>query len=227
MKVEAFLSILRPYAVILAAHGSSGLANRINALADVWAPAMSWNVKDLLRRAWPTETLPQADEASVRDFREALTQLQDLLKSIAKQDQVKDLAAIIHALEPHDKAELETFIKACQLALEAAQATKAKRPTSRKKAVAATPIDEARVAATVGRLRETYKSADLFEPVFEQLSSNQEITQAEMASIASNFAYDTPPSTKRPESLRRIWLVHESYSTSAAKSKASAGKSAA
>lgn len=227
MKVEAFVSILRPYASLLANRGAVGLAARINALADVWSPAMSWNVKGLLRKAWPAHQLPEADESSVQDFREALVQLQDVLKAVAKQDQIKDLAAIIEALEPHDKAELESFIKACQLALEAAQASKGKRYSAKMKSASAESVDKDRVASTIARLRETYKNAEIFEPVFEELSSEQGLNQAELAAVASAFAYDTPPTTSRTESLRRIWLVHESYSTSAAKSKASAGKSAA
>jgi hypothetical protein len=40
-------------------------------------------------------------------------------------------------------------------------------------------------------------------------------------------AYEAPPSTSRAESLRRIWVFHETYATSAEKTKSSPGKSAA
>ena len=62
MKVQALLNLLRPFAAILDAHGGGRLAARINALADVWAPAMSWKVKDLLSRAWPSDQLPEVDD---------------------------------------------------------------------------------------------------------------------------------------------------------------------
>jgi hypothetical protein len=227
MKVQAFLNILRPYAAIIDAHGGGQLAARMNALADVWSPAMSWNVKDLLSRAWPSDELPEVDEDRVHEFREAVARLQEVLKAVAKQDQIKDLAAIIDALEPHEKKGFESFIKACQLALEAAQAAKAKRPAGKKKPTVSEPVNDAHVAETIARLKQTYKDAEKFGPVFEALSAGQSLNQAELAAVASGFAYDTPTSTKKAESLRRIWLVHESYCTSAAKSKFLGGKSAA
>jgi len=225
MKVQALLRLLRPYAAILDSHGGGRLAARINALADVWAPAMSWNVKDLLSRAWPSDQLPEVDDDRVREFREALVRLLEVLKAVAKQDQIKDLAAIINALEPHDKADLESFVKACQLALEAAQAAKVRRPAGKKKLTVTGPVDDARVAETIAQLKETYKDTEKFGPIFATLSPG--LNQAELAAVASGFAYDTPPSTKKEESLRRIRLVHDSYCTSAAKSKFSGGKSAA
>ena len=224
MKVGTLVSILRPYAAILHANGANGLAVCIRQLADVWGPAMSWNVKDLLSRAWPNDQLPEVDESSVYEFREALIRLQEVLKAVAKQDQIKDLAAIIDALEPHDKADLEAFIKSCQLALEAA---KAKRPAGKRKTAVTGLIDQSRVTGTIARLKQTYKDAGMFGPVFEELSSGRSLNQTELAAVASGFAYDTPPTTKKAESLRRIWLVHESYCTSAAKSKFSRGRSAA
>jgi hypothetical protein len=222
MKVKAFLEVLRPYAVVIAAHGSEHLATQMNALRNVWTSAMSWNVKDLLHRAWPKECLPEADETSVRDFREALVRLQDVLKTIAKQDLITDLSAVIAALEPHDREDLASFVEACRLALEAAQTTKGKRKASKK--ATSQPVNEQRVTEIVQQLKNSYKDAEHFGPIYERLSRDESVTAPDMAAVATSFAYETSPSTKRTESLRRIWLVHESYTTSAAKSKFSAGK---
>ena len=63
--------------------------------------------------------------------------------------------------------------------------------------------------------------------MYEELLTDKRIKQAELAKIASLVAYETAPSTSKKEALRRIWLVHESYATAAAKSKFSRGKSAA
>ncbi len=225
MKVRAFLDVLRPYSAVIAAHGGRELAAHANTLGDVWATAMTWNVKDLLTKAFPSAELPEADETSVRQFREALVQLREVVKTVAKQDVVADLSSLIAALEPHDREDLGAFVKACQLALEASQSGKAKKGKTAKKP--AEPVDEARVASAVQRLRETYKDAGQFGPVYEAISNDDTVSQAELAAIATQFAYETPPTTKKPESLRRIWLVHESYATAAAKSRFSGGRSAA
>jgi hypothetical protein len=224
MKIEAFLGVLRPYAAIIAAQGNARLAAQINALDDTWAPIMSWNVKDLLRRAWPAESLPEVDEASVEELRTALIRLQSVIKTVAKQDVVKDLSAVIGALEPHDREDLDAFIRACRSALEAANTAK---PKSSKASAPAKPLDESRVAEIVQQLREAYKDTARFVPLFERLSADKTFTQADMAAIATLFAYKTSSKTGRTESLQRIWFVHESYTTSAAKSNFSGGKSAA
>jgi hypothetical protein len=226
MKVGSFLDVLRPYAVIAAAHGDERLAARINAFGDVWAPIMSWNVKDLLSRAWPKETNSDADPdaVSVEEFRMALVRLQSVIKTVVKQDIVKDLAAIIGALEAHDRKDLDAFIQACRSALEAAQVANAKpRPAK----ASAQPANEAVVAEIVQKLRATYKDPAHFAPIFERISKDKTLTQADIAAVATVFAYNTPAKTKKRESLSRIWLVHESYVTSAAKSRSSGGKSAA
>jgi hypothetical protein len=113
-------------------------------------------------------------------------------------------------------------VKACELALEAAQVAKSK---GSKKTVPS--LDERRITEIVRELHDAYKDPALFTPIYERLSGDQTISKAEMAAIASQFAYETPPSTARVESLRRIFGKHEKYATSAAKSKSSAGKSAA
>ena len=171
-------------------------------------------------------SLPDADEASVEEFRMAVVRLQNVVKSIAKQDVVTDLSAIIGALEPHDRKDLDAFVTACRLALEAAQAG-ATKPKPSKAPASALIVNEARVEEIVQQLRETYKDAARFVPIFERMSADKTVTQADLAAIATQFSYETPPKTKRAESLRRIWLLHESYATSAAKSKFSGGKSAA
>ena len=55
----------------------------------------------------------------MRDFREALLRLQDMVSTIAKKDFNNDLAALIESLGPHDKKDLAAFVFACQKALEA------------------------------------------------------------------------------------------------------------
>lgn len=224
MKVGTLIDVLRPYAAVVAAHGDARLAVRMDALENAWTPIMSWDIKDLLKRAWPSDPLPEVDEASVEEFRTALIRLQDVIKTVAKQDIVKDLSAIIGALEPHDQKDLDAFVRACRLALEAAQSSPA-RPRS--STASARPANEARVSGIVQQLKDTYKDATRFVPLFEQVSKDKTVTQVDMAAIATLFAYKTSSKTKRPESLSRIWLVHESYATSAAKSKFSGGKSAA
>jgi hypothetical protein len=106
------------------------------------------------------------------------------------------LAAIVEALEPHERADLLAFIKACQLALETVKASKTKRRSTNK--VAAEPVDEARVAAITQRLKDTYKDAEQFIPVYEALSAYVALGQSYVAAIASRIAYETPPTTKKP-----------------------------
>ena len=64
-------------------------------------------------------------------------------------------------------------------------------------------------------------------PVYEALKTDKRMKQADMAKIASIVSYDTPPSTKKKEALRRIWLIHDSYATAEVKSKYTSGRSAA
>lgn len=199
MKVGALIEVLRPYAAVLAAH-ESALATRINALGDVWAPIMSWNVKDLLRRAWPAGSLPDADEASVEEF--GGDSASERRKSIAKQDIVTDLSAIVGALEPHDRKDLDAFVTACRLALEAAQAGAAK-PKSSKASAHAQIVNEARGEEIVQQ-QERHTMMQLFVPLFARISAEKMFTQADLAAIATQFSCETPPKTKRAELLRRI-----------------------
>lgn len=228
MKVETLVAVLRPYAAIAAAHGDGRLAARVNALGEAWAQNMTWNVKDLLSRAWPSEPLAdaEADAVSVEEFRMALVRLQEVVKTVVKQDVVKDLSAIIGALEPHDRKDLDAFIQACRSALEAAQRAPV-RPKTARASAATQPSNETLVSEVVQQLRDTYKDSVRFPALFERISKDKKLTQADLAAIANLFAYKTPAKTKKSESLSRIWLVHESYVTSAAKSVASGGKSAA
>jgi hypothetical protein len=223
MKVGKFLAVLRPYATVIAAHGGERLSAQIENLSEAWKPAMSWSMRDLIARAWPKEPIAEADETNVREFREALGRLKDVVETVAKQDFIADLSALIEALEPHDREDLASFVNACQLALKAAQ------PTNRKstKKAATTSIGDQRIDEIVRQLKETYKDADRFAVIYKQLSDDQAVTKADMAAIASQVAYETPPSIPRAESLRRIWTFHEAYATSAAKTKSSAGRSAA
>jgi hypothetical protein len=223
MKVSAFLSVLRPYSAVIAKNGNVRLATQINALGDAWELVMSWNIKDILVRAWPTEPLTTADDISVKEFREALVRLHEVIKPIAKQDFIKDLSSIVGALEPHDRADLESFVSACSAALQLA-ASASKKPSKQKTAKA---INEELVQKLLEQLKSTYKDPETFSPIYEQLTSDKNITASEMAAIATEFAYPTPSTTKRAESLKRIWLIHESYTMSAAKTRFSGGKSAA
>jgi hypothetical protein len=225
MKVKAFVDVLGPYAAVIAAHGGGRLASQIAAIKDAWTPVMSWNVKDLLTRGWPATTVAEADESAVREFRLALVRLQEVVNPIAKQDFIKDLSALIEALEPHDQEDLTTFVDACREALSASKATKSRKGNTN--IGVSKPANEKVVANAVRELKETYKDADRFMAVYEQLSANRAISAADLAAIATEFSYRTAPSTKRTESLRRIWVVHESYATSAAKSESTGGKSAA
>lgn len=219
MKVQAFLNVLRPYADIVA-QSDKRLAERISTLADIWASNMSWNVKDLLSRAWPAAPVVAADEFTVQEFREALIRLQKVMEPIAKQDFLKDLSAVVGALEPHDQQDLAFFIEACRQALNSAQLAGGKKKVSKS-------VNETLVSKIVEELRNAYKDAGRFGPLYERLAADNAVTQGDMAAIASQVAYKTPASTKRAESLRRIGVVHESYAASAAKSEAGGGKSAA
>jgi hypothetical protein len=100
------------------------LAEQISNLAEAWKPAMSWSMKDLIGRAWPKEPLPEADETSVREFREALARLKDVVRTIGKQGFVTDLSALVGALTPHDREDLASFVKACRSAPEMVQAAR-------------------------------------------------------------------------------------------------------
>ena len=63
--------------------------------------------------------------------------------------------------------------------------------------------------------------------VYEALKADKRVSRTELAKIATGVAYETPTSTPRKESMRRIWIIHDSYASAAAKSKFSKGRSAA
>jgi hypothetical protein len=212
MKVKVLVSVLRAFARVDASGGHE-LEAYIDQLGKAWSTAMTWSVKDLLGRAMPRAPLPDATNASVAEFREALVRLQGVVGGIAKKDFNADLAELIKALEPHDKADLAAFVRACQEALEEVST--------------APPADPELVNRYVERLESTHKLSDQFLPVFEELQRDKRIKQGDLARIATALAYETAPNTPKKESLRRIWLTHESYATAAAKSRFSKGRSAA
>ena len=216
MKVKPFVAVLSAYAEAIAAHGDRRLVVAVSKLQQAWSPAMAWAVKDLFKRALPRTPVAIVETDTVAEFRNALVRLESIVKTVGQKGFKDDLAALIQALEPHAKEDLAAFIQACQLAL--------KETAPQARAVA---LDEDAAQQYAQLLRETHKESEKFLPVYEKLQSDKRMKQAEMARIASLVAYETAPSTKRAESLRRIWMTHEAYASSAAKSKFSGGKSAA
>lgn len=211
MKVKLLVSVLRSF-VHLDASSNDQLAASIDQLGKAWASAMNWSVKDLISRAMRHTSLPDAKETSVAQFRDALLRLQTVIKDVAKKDINTDIAELISALEPYEKADLAAFVHACQLALDQ---------------LTSPPSNSELVEQYAARLRSAHKVSDEFVPVYEELQRDKRIKQSDLARIASLVAYETPVNTPKREALRRIWLVHESYATAAAKSKLSKGRSAA
>lgn len=62
--------------------------------------------------------------------------------------------------------------------------------------------------------------------IFDRLAVDKKMRALEMAALATAIAYETPPTTKRPDALKRVRQKHESFLTSAAKSDALKGSSA-
>lgn len=84
----------------------------------------------------------------------------------------------------------------------------------------------ARNADLVQRLSDSHKDPAQFGPVFAQLAGDRSVSAADLAAIASAFAYETPASTPRSESLRRIELAHDNNATKAGKLRVMGGRSA-
>jgi hypothetical protein len=216
MKVKVLVGVLRSL-VRVDEKGGHQLQASIDQLQRAWSKAMNWNVKDLLARASPRAQLPEPSETgtSVRELREALARVQSAVGAIAKKDFKTDLTELIKALEPHDRADLTAFVRACQQSLDELVTT------------TRSLADPVLIDQYVDRLQASHKNSEHFLPVYEELQRDKRLKQGDLARIASLIAYETPAGTSRKEALRRIWLTHDSYATAAAKSKFSSGRSAA
>ena len=222
MKVREFVRVLDAYATAVAAHGDHGLSAMLAKLKKAWSKAMLWNVKDLVKRAMPQAPVPKAQDAAVAEFRKALMELESIVESVGKKGFNDDLALLIEALEPHDKDDLAGFIEACALALKESKTQQSSTRTKK-----ARDVDEDIAQHYAQRLKKSHKDPDQFVSVYEELLADRRLRLAELARIATLLAYKTAPTTKKSEVLRRIWLIHEAYASSAAKSKFSRGRSAA
>jgi hypothetical protein len=224
MRVDAFVEVLSAYADVIAAYGGKRLAAEMRSLRSAWSPAMSWSMKRLLERAKPRTPVEAARDTSVQEFREALERLESVVRTVAKQDFLNDLSMLIKALEPHDREDLAAFVAACQAGLDGSASAESQGTQKKPKD---SPADDELVSDYIRRLLGSYKEPEQFMLVYEGLKADKRVSRTELAKIATGVAYETPITTPKKESMRRIWMVHDTYASAVAKSKFSKGRSAA
>jgi hypothetical protein len=87
--------------------------------------------------------------------------------------------------------------------------------------------NEAVVQTYLGKLQAALGDNRAFLPLFEQLSTDASVRQAEAVELASLFVAKTSDGTSRAKALERVLKRHQSLASFKLKQRAMAGRSAA
>jgi hypothetical protein len=131
--------------------------------------------------------------------------LRNLIKDVAKNDVIKILDSLLDMLRNRADVPIRAFV-AGVLAASAPKLKAAAKAKSNKKGAAL--VDNHLVDDYVKRLEAALGDDAKFEPLLQELQSDERVAQAEAVEIASRFYGRTAKSTSRPKALERVRERH-------------------
>jgi hypothetical protein len=214
MKAIQFQSIISELAAMFSELGLEDVSRRMSLIAKGFDHAPSLSMMQFVEAAKPLlNDHSDGEQPTIGDVLRDFGRIAPLIAVISKAPFLADFKLWLRSLANAENMSIRAYIEALGRAFE---------PTEPKP-----HVGESLVEAYARRLTETQHDASQFPAVYGHLEADKRLTKSDIVDIASRFAFRMAKSTPKKEALAKIWKQHDTSETSAVKSRAMDGKSAA
>jgi hypothetical protein len=216
MQCREFSSTLRAFSNMLDVAGAPVARDRIMTFAAAFDAHPTLNVSDLAKRIAVLGVTEPTGSPSLGDVARLLSALKSFLDKAAKTAVLNDVTAIEMFLRDRAAMELGAFVR---IAVEAGSAS---RPMRRRDAPR---VRDDLVAQYKQKLEAALGDEEAFTAVYNDLRANTAMGKAEITALAKQMTGSG--ARTQDAALKKIWTRHQSLVVFKAKSRATAGRSAA
>jgi hypothetical protein len=216
MKCREFGAALRAFAGVLDVAGAPAARDRIVMFAAVFDAHPTWSVSDLAKRIAALCVTGPAGSPSLGDVAPLLSALKSFLNKTAKTAMPNDVTAIEELLRDRASMELGAFVRmATAAAPTAGCGRRGDAPRTR----------DDLVAHYKQKLEAALGDEETFTAIYNDLRANMDMGKPELTALAKQMTGSG--ARTQDAALRKIWNRHQSLVVFKAKSRATAGRSAA
>ena len=216
MKCKEFSSALRAFADVLDIAGAPVARDQIVMFAAVFDVHPTLSVSDLAKRIAALDVTVSRDSPSLGDVAPLLSALRSFLNKTAKSSMLIDVDAVEKLLRDRASMEITAFARMAVAAASPRRTTRGREPGR---------LRQDLVVHYKERLEAALGDEERFIAIYNDLRADAAIGKSEIIALANQMT--ASGARTQDAALKKIWNRHQSLVVFKAKSRATAGRSAA